>query len=157
MSTQMDRAYDWDEAIENDSSFITLPEGDYDFEVLKVEKAHHGGSEKLPACPKAVIHIGIDTPEGQASIRHNLFLHSRTEGKLCAFFAGIGERKNGEKYPMNWSRVTGSRGRCRVGTREYNGSTFNEIKKFYSDGIAGQARNDGAEEPISNVYTPGKF
>lgn len=32
---------------------------------------------------------------------------------------------------MNWAMVPGSRGRCRVGIREYNGKTFNEIKKFY--------------------------
>lgn len=132
-----DREFGWDDEIQNDGpEYITLPEGDYDFEVVDFERARHEGSEKLPPCNKAIVHIrvkGKDASghEGETIIRHQLFLHTKTEGLLCAFFMGIGQRKKGEKLKMNWAMVPGSRGRCRVGIREYNGKAFNEIKKFY--------------------------
>ena len=137
MSQIQGRELGWEDVIENDSpDFILLPEGDYDFEVVNFERARHTGSDKLPACNKAIIHIKIETPQGATTIKHNLFLHTITEGMLCSFFTGIGQRKKGEKVTMNWGKVVGSKGRAKVSTREYTndeGRTvkFNEIKKFY--------------------------
>lgn len=128
---------DWNGAIEKDGAdFITLPEGDYDFEVTEFERARHPGSEKLPPCNKAVIHIKIEAPEGTTVIKHNLFLHSITEGMLCAFFTAIGQRKKGERATMNWNTVVGTKGRCKVGIKKWvtdndKEITMNEIKKFY--------------------------
>jgi len=131
------REFSWDEQIENDGpEFVLLLEGDYDFEVVSFERGRHNGSDKLPACPKAIVHIKIEANEGTTIIKHSLFLHSITEGMLCAFFTGIGQRKKGEKVTMNWGKVTGSKGRAKVGTRSFTGDEgkkilFNEIKKFY--------------------------
>jgi hypothetical protein len=132
-----ERAFGWDDTIENDSpDFVVLPEGDYDFEVIDFERARHGGSDKLPPCNKAIVHIRIEGTDGVTTIKHNLFLHSKTEGMLCAFFTGIGQRQKGEKLAMNWSKVVGATGRAKVGIRTFtrdDGSTmtFNEIKRFY--------------------------
>lgn len=132
-----ERELGWDEVIENDSpDFVTLPEGDYDFEVTEFERARHNGSDKLPACNKAVVHIRIEGTEGITTIKHNLFLHTKTEGMLCAFFMAIGQRKKGERATMNWGGVVGSKGRCKVGIRSWKNDdgrelTTNEIKKFY--------------------------
>jgi len=133
-----DRELGWDDEIQNDGpEFVLLPEGDYDFEVVTFERARHGGSEKLPPCNKAVVHIKLTGKEGSTTIKHNLFLHTKTEGMLCAFFAGIGQRKKGEKLSMNWNSVPGSKGRCKVGIRRWKNKenreeySSNEIKKFY--------------------------
>jgi hypothetical protein len=139
----------WNDVIENDSpEFVILPDGDYDFEVIDFERGRHNGSEKLPPCPKAIVHIRIEGKEGVSTIKHQLFLHTITEGMLCAFFAGIGQRQKGEKMKMNWNAVVGSKGRCKVGTRKWTNDegkemVFNEIKKFY--------------EPEAKGFTPGKF
>ncbi|MFZ3172050.1 MAG: hypothetical protein WA118_08730 [Carboxydocellales bacterium] len=131
------RELGWDEQIENDSpDFVILPEGDYDFEVVEFERGRHAGSDKLPPCNKATVHIKVTGPEGVTTIKHNLFLHSITEGMLCAFFTGIGQRKKGERLTMNWNAVVGAKGRAKVGTRKFKNDkgeelTFNEIKKFY--------------------------
>lgn len=146
------REFSWDDQIENDGpDFVTLPEGDYDFEVVEFERARHGGSEKLPPCNKAIIHIRIKGEKGMSTVKHNLFLHSSTEGMLCAFFTGIGQRKKGEKITMNWNKVVGSTGRCKVGIRKFvndKGVTmeFNEIKKFYEPPEGG-----------SKGFEPGRF
>ncbi len=145
------RELNWDDQIENDSpEFVTLPEGDYDFEIIDFERARHNGSDKLPACNKAIVHIKIQGPEGVAVIKHNLFLHSITEGMLCAFFTAIGQRKKGEKVSMNWGQVIGSSGRAKVGIRKWkndNGEekVFNEIKKFYEPSEGPQNSKKGFE------------
>ena len=133
-----ERELDWDDEIENDGTeFTLLPPGDYDFTVTDFEREHYSGGAKLPPCNKAVLSITIDTPEGRAVIKHNLFLHSKCEGLLCAFFSSIGQRKHGEKLRMNWSKVVGSKGRCKVGVREWvsdrdgEKKQSNEIKRFY--------------------------
>jgi hypothetical protein len=145
MANEIGRELGWDDAIENDGQdFVVLPEGDYDFEVIDFERGRHPGSEKLPPCNKAVVHIKIQGPEGVSIIRHQLFLHTNTEGLLCAFFTGIGQRKKGEKVTMNWNKVVGSKGRAKVGIRKHEGKEYNEIRKFYEP-----------EEPKG--FTPGRF
>ncbi len=129
---------DWNSPIENDSpELVLLPEGDYSFRVLDFERARHtpGKDGKLPPCNKAVLQVKVTAPEGETTIKHNLFLHSTTEGILCAFFTAIGQRQHGEKVIMNWNAVKGATGRCKVGIREWIGNNgekrqSNEIKRF---------------------------
>lgn len=144
----------WDAAIEKDSpEFILLPEGDYEFTVTKFERGRHNGSEKLPACNKAVLSLSIEAPEGTAIIQHNLFLHSITEGMLSSFFTAIGQKKKGERVTMNWNAVVGAKGKCKVYIDRWkkdNGEEMksNKIKKFYEPDETTTA-NGG--------FTPGRF
>lgn len=151
----MGREFNWDDVIQNDSEeFILLPDGDYDFEVKSFERARHNGSEKLPPCNKAVLKIKVTNEAGQSTtITHNLMLHSKCEGMICAFFTAIGQRKHGEPLRMNWNSVVGSRGRCRVGTRSWtskNGDVMksNEIKRFYEPDEAKEQAAQPAPQPV---------
>lgn len=131
MNEFMDRAFDWDDEIENESEFTILPEGTYDFEVVKFERGSHNGSAKLPPCKKAILTIRITGKNGASTvITHNLFLHTKCESMLSAFFLAIGEKKHGEKVRMNWSNVTGAKGKCKVYIDTYNGNEYNKIKSF---------------------------
>ncbi|MDR1132100.1 MAG: DUF669 domain-containing protein [Oscillospiraceae bacterium] len=147
----------WDDSIENDGpDFILLQPGDYDFTVVSYERARYEGGDKLPPCDKAVLNITIEAPEGVATIKHNLYLHTSVEGLLCAFFTAIGQRQHGERQKMNWPAVPGSKGRCKVGVRTYrnkNGddATTNEIKRFYEPVKA------SASAAAPQGYTPGKW
>lgn len=151
MEYNAERELGWDDTIQNDSEDYTpLPAGDYDFEVLSFERGRHAGSEKLPPCNKAVLNIKLINPERSITISHNLFLHTKTEGLLCAFFRAIGQRQKGEELSMNWSTVVGSRGRCKVDVRTYTGNdgnkyTSNNITRFYD------------AEPTTGGYTSGRF
>ena len=133
MSTE--RELGWDDVIDG-PEFTVLPEGDYDFEVTDFERARHNGSDKLPPCNKAIVHIRVEGKEGTTIIKHNLFLHSKTEAMLCVFFTAIGQRQKGEKVTMNWSKVVGSKGKAKISIRKWtsdkgNEMSSNEIKKFY--------------------------
>ena len=143
------RELDWNDTIEKDSSdFITLPEGDYDFMVESFDRARHNGSDNLPPCNKAILKIRIDDPAGTVIVTHNLFLHTKVEGLISAFFSSIGQKKKGEQLRMNWALVPGSRGRLKLGIRKYQKDgedrTINEIKKFYP-------------KEVTPSFTPGKF
>lgn len=145
-SNMMERELGWDDTITKDSGeYVLLPEGDYNFTVESFERGRHMGSEKLPACNKAILTLSIEAPEGTAKITHNLFLHSKTEGLLSAFFSSIGQKKKGEPLKMNWQKVTGSTGKCKVGIHTYSKDgeerKSNDIKRFYpkEDGPAFKA------------------
>lgn len=158
MTDTTDRVLDWDDEIEHDGEgggdFVTLPAGEYPFEVVKFERERHVPKEggKLPACNKAVIHLIFDGGElGKSYVTENLFLHSKTEGILCAFFTSIGQRQHGEKLKMNWSSVIGSTGRAKLSVREYtrqDGSqgSANDVKRWIEP--------SNGEKP---AYTPGAF
>lgn len=155
MGTVVEKELGWEDTIEKESSFILLPEGDYQFKVTAFQRERHNGSDKLPPCNKAVLTIEIDTPQGAASIRYNLFLHSRTEGMISAFFLAIGQKKHGEPFKMNWNKVIGATGTCHVKTKTYEGKEYNEIKKFYDpekDSVT--VINSGASQ---KAYQPGAF
>ena len=137
----MPRELEWDDVIEHDGQeFVLLPEGDYGFVVVALEKTRHtpqpGG--KIPPCNKAILTLRMqDDEERNVDIKYNLFLHSSQEWKLCEFFAGIGLRKKGEPLRMNWSTVVGSSGTCHVRVRKYtkrDGSDgeSNDVTRFYA-------------------------
>lgn len=119
-----DKAYSWDETVENpnEGEFTLLPDGDYPFEVTKLERGRHegGSNSKVPACFKATVHLRVDGGDhGVTTIQRILFLHSKFDWLLCQFFAALGHRKHGEPLRMDWERVVGSRGMVRVSTRDY--------------------------------------
>lgn len=158
MENLNERELGWDDEIE--SEFVLLNEGDYDFTIVNFERARHMGSTKLPPCPKAIIHIKIDTVHGSTTIKHNLFLHTKTEGMLSAFFKAIGQKKSGERMKMDWNKVIGSKGRCKVVKETYtkdNGDTSecNSIKKFYDPAELAQPSESVIVK--SKTFTPGKF
>ena len=130
MSEVMEKELGWDDEIIKDSDFVVLPEGEYDFFVDSFERGRHSGSDNLPPCNKAILKLKIDAPQGTAIITHNLFLHTKTEGMLSAFFTAIGQKKKGEALKMNWGTVPGSTGKVKLGIRKYNDNNYNEVKRF---------------------------
>lgn len=137
MMNENERPLEWDDMIEKDANeYIILPEGDYTFTVESFDRGRHQGSEKLPACNKAVLKLRVDTEKGTVYLTHNLFLHTITEGMLSAFFTSIGQKRKGVPLRMDWARVPGATGRAKIGVRSYtaqNGEQrqANEIKRFY--------------------------
>lgn len=129
----------WDSEIEKeDGGFVVAEPGDYNFIVTGFERARFAGSSKMPPCNQAKLSVKLEIPGegGECVIKHNLFLHSKTEWKLCQFFTAIGQRQKGQRVSMNWNAVPGARGRCRVSKRswEKDGKTYwaNDIEEFYA-------------------------
>ena len=154
-----DHAFDWNDTIENDSSFTLLPEGTYPFTVVKFERGEHSGSDRMPPCKKAVLTIEIDGGAlGATTITENLFLHSRAEWKLCQFFTAIGQRKKGEQLRMNWQQVPGAKGWCKLIQNTYKRDgqerTNNRVDQYIDP--ADMATTAPAA-PAGGGFAPGKF
>ncbi len=150
---EFEREFSWDDTIENDGpQYELLPEGEYEFKVIGLERKRYPGGKKLPTCPMAELKIVVSDYQGkQTLVTHRLYLHSRCEGLLCAFFTSIGERKHGERLTMNWAHVIDGTGRCKLGVREYDGKNYNEIQRFLEP-----AETQTTEQPTSG-WTPGAF
>lgn len=132
MAEKLDRELAWDDTVDaNADGFTLLEPGEYDFQVLGFERARFPGSAKLPPCPQAKVKLLVNG----ITMEHNLFLHSKCEGLICAFFKSIGARKSGERLQMDWNKIAGATGRCQVGIRKWTGKDGNEkesndISKF---------------------------
>lgn len=130
--------YGWeDEISEEGGEYTLLPEGDYDFMVLKIERGRHEGSEKIPPCNKAIVTFEIQSPEGKRQISENYLLCNKLEWKLSEFFLAVGLKKHGEPLKMNWTKAVGAKGKCHVFINKYtkrDGSEgeSNKIKKLYA-------------------------
>ena len=158
--SEFGREMGWNEAIQHDSEFQLLPEGDYNFRVEKFERARHPGSQRLPACNKAILTIKLWNGELKSTIEHNLFLHSKCEGLLCEFFTAIGQRKRGETLVPRWGEVIGATGTCKVIISKWDGNDgrerqSNDIKRFYEPGHEIQQMPTSAAPQTS--YQVGSF
>ena len=132
------RALDWNEAVE-EKAYEPLKAGIYRFQVTGFMRKRHEGSENLSPCPMAELNVEIDGgAEGKRTIKHNLFLHTKTQNFLAQFFMSIGMPKGSDdKVIMDWSKVPGSKGSCELyvdefTTRSGNVVKTNKIKKFIS-------------------------
>ena len=137
MADTIERELGWDDEIENDSSFTLFPEGDYPFVVVSYSRGRYTGSEKIPPCPQATLTLqilgGSKKGLGVQTLTTNLMLHTKMEWKLCEFFRSIGQRKHGEKLRMDWNKVPGATGMCRiiqVPGRKDPTKIFNQIDYF---------------------------
>lgn len=134
---QQPRELNWDDPISQEEMELPfLPEGDYPFQIVSLEKSRHqprdGG--KLPPCNMAILTVRItDRMTGRTvDLRHRLYLHTSMEWRLCEFFSAIGQRQKGEALKMDWSRIVGSTGLCKVKKQERrDGRDASEIDRFY--------------------------
>lgn len=139
MSSDNKQEIGWGDSIGNDGrEFVTLEPGDFNFQVKGFKRGRSKGNDKNPPCNMAIVEVDIMDEDGRTltTIEHNLLLRRDLEWKICEFFRGIGARKHGETITMDWSKVPGASGKCKIGKREFvkkDGSTgtSNEIAKFY--------------------------
>lgn len=172
MSDYMNDGYElsWDAEIENEGSeYIVAEEGDYDFTIVKFERGRFNGSQKMPPCNQAELYVKLEIPgaSGECVVRDKLFLHSKSEWKLCEFFTSIGQRQKGQRVSMNWNAVPGARGRCKVSKRSFEGKDgktkwTNDIDKYYpAEAVGGNlpfhTGNLPQNNPAPGGYTVGKF
>lgn len=123
MAENTGRELGWNDVIENDGEFTLLPTGDYPFTVTKFERGRFGGSDRMPPCNMATLTLEVRDPVSgsMATVTENLLLHTRMEWKLCQFFTCIGQRSHGEPLRMDWTRVPGATGWCRLMVNKWVG------------------------------------
>lgn len=126
----------WDDTIEEDGEFTLLEPGDYDFEVVKFERAY----TKSNNAPMAVLSLKVSNGLVSSTVTERIVLMKSLEWKLSQFFRSIGQKKHGEKLKMDWSKVVGSSGRCEIEIDSYTGADGktrenNRVKRFYDPDV----------------------
>ena len=143
MGKTEERVIDWDDQITDDGEYsgeesVVLPEGNYPFEVIKVEKAWYDGGNRIPACNMAKVFLRVDGGErGKALCVENIYLVERLQWKAASFLRSIGLKKHGED--IQWKQLVhcdGETGRCRIYIDTYDGKDgekkqSNKIKNFF--------------------------
>lgn len=124
--------FDWDDEIEEEREFTTVPAGKYDFEVTSVERSTYDGSEKIPPCKMAIVTFKLSDGDKTGFATERFYLCKSQEWKLSSLFKACGLKESGKKAKMQWEKLGGSTGRCKVGTREYNGNEYNTVQAFYA-------------------------
>ena len=112
--------FDWDSEINNeDSGFVLLPEGDYEFTVDKFERGTFDGSDKLPPCKKAIVTFTIYGENDNTTVTENFLLCGALEWKLSSLFLSVRMKKHGEPLRMNWNGLVGQKGHCHIYVDKY--------------------------------------
>lgn len=122
-------ALSWDSQIEQESSYVLLPEGEYDFRVEKMERGMYQPSPQSKireASPEAQLTLKIQSPEGEATVIERLILHTATEWKISEFFIAIGQKTKGQPFTPNWGQVPGSTGRAKIEINRYTDKNNNQ-------------------------------
>lgn len=144
-------AADADEGSQQQDEFVILPDGTYPCKVMKIERASHKGSDKLPPCNKVKIGVVLDGGKaGRGWANHNFFMHTSTLWKIYQFLEAVGLRKKGDATAgrVPWEKVTkGMTARCEVTSRDWNGKTYNEITKWFpADAAAGEGESEELDD-----------
>lgn len=152
--------FDWDDEISNEEAFVTLPEGDYGFTVKNFERGTYDGSDKMPACKKAIVTFAVEGTNDTATVTENFYLCAKVEWKLSSLFLSVGMKKHGEPLRMDWKGLVGKKGRCHIKIEPYNGRDYNKITKFYAYDedveIIQPAASGGYQQPAKS-WTAGNF
>lgn len=136
-------ALGWDDEVE-ERQHILLPEGEYAFHVEGFDREMHNGTDKMPPCNVANVHIVIKYNGEDVKIDKKLFLLN-TNGQLFAFFKSIGAPVLPDgRIKMNWQSVPGANGRLVINHRTYNGNKYNQIKSFVDPTKADNNMTQGA-------------
>lgn len=141
------RALDWDsEVAYQESGFELLPEGDYSFVVVDMERGNYNGGDRMPPCPMAKLTLDVTDAAGHAGqVQDRLYLCESSRWKLCQFFVAIGQIKKGETARFDWNRVKGARGTLKLTQtkREYQGRTYenNNVQTYYEPQAKPAGRN----------------
>lgn len=162
MNAPQGNALGWDDEFEaQESSFVLLPEGDYRFEIAKIEKARHNGSDKVPPCNKAIATFRIFAPQGEIIITENYLLIDLdwARRKMTEFFSAIGfAEKGGQRVRMHWGNdLIGRRGVCHIAPRKYKTNDgderqTNDLKKLYP--MWAQPNVEPVAPPQNQSYAP---
>jgi hypothetical protein len=135
MNMSENETFDWKDSLPPPKEFDLLPEGDAEFEVLKLDRARKEMG-KLGTVNVAIVKLLVTSMIAQTDpqpVEVNLPLSPKTVFKLYQFFAAIGQYKHGDvesgtPFTPNWSKVVGATGLCVVKHRPWKTKDGQERK-----------------------------
>ena len=133
-----DKRIGWDyELTEEDTrggaEVVILPDGEYNAVIEKMERGQYAGSANIQASPMAVLYLAVDGGDlGTARPKANVILNQKLAWKMdqLAISCGFWKKGEGRGRRMPWAEVQGCAVRVKLGHREYQGKTYQEVERF---------------------------
>jgi hypothetical protein len=151
-------AFGWDDEVDISDSFELIPDGDYYFEVVGMERGYYEpqrADSKIPACNEARLSLRIrwwedDGTEHVSTVKYSLKLCHKLAFMIDRFFQSVGLLPKGDKKTrFPWGKVIGTTGICQIGHHETSqGNIFNDVVKCYPLEDAPRAVKNAAR-PVS--------
>ena len=129
------RPLGWDEDfVVQESDFVTLEEGDYDFEIVSFERTQYSGSDKVPPCMRLDVKLRVTDGVNTTTLTEKMFLLQKFAWKLSDLLVSVGAAKTRDNArPSMITQCIGMKGRCHVTKTPGNnaGTFFNNVSKFH--------------------------
>lgn len=122
MSYNENDAIPTDAPVEYEGGFSVIPEGEYFFKVLSVERKQSEGGPNSPPHTKMNMTLQIENAEGHSlgQVKDDLPMFMKFVWKYNDFAKSIGMVKPDEKNIfVDWKNVPGSEGKCKLTIRKY--------------------------------------
>lgn len=146
-NNDLGQSFGWeDEGKVQESEYVLLEPGVYDYQVTSFERGRFDGSEKMAACPmaKLVLHCRGAETGMESDVFVNLQLNSKVLFRITQFFKSCGlvpvDAQQGDSMPMSlFDHVVGRTGKLKLKNRTYNGREYNEVEEFLKPSPAASA------------------
>lgn len=126
----------WEGEIEvdpNETEYVTLDPGVYDFTVVKVERVDADGkfSWAKAGTPGSKLTLRINDPKSGQDVNVFDTIYMSQKGKLKAFWGSIGRYKKGEdRIKTPWTQIEGDEGKCEIYNKISGDKTWTNVKKY---------------------------
>lgn len=136
--TNLGQGLGWeDEAKVQESEFVLLDPGVYDYQVVRFERGRFDGSKQMAACNVAKLTLHCTSPQTGMSgdVFVNLMLNTKVMWRITQFFKSCGlipaDAQQGDSLPMGlFNHVMGRTGKVKLKHRTWQDKTYNDVDEF---------------------------
>lgn len=130
------RALGWeDDAQVQESEFVLLDPGVYDYQVVGFERGRFDGSKQMAACNVAKLTLRCTNGAQTGNVFVNLMLNTKVLWRTSQFFKSCGlipaDAQPGANFSMAlFNQVVGRTGRVKLKHRVWQDKTYNDVDEF---------------------------
>ena len=150
--------YGWNDDLPPPKEFVLMPEGDAQFEVLKMERARRdwGKLGTVNVADLTLRVVSFAAPDDPQELEAAIPLHPKMAWKAYQFFASIGQYKHGDveagkPFRPNWAKVEGACGCCTIKHRPWKNKAGKEMKSPEVNDFLDEQGRSRASDPVREV------
>ena len=124
-----------DDAQVQESEFVLLDPGVYDYQVVNFERGRFDGSKQMAACNVAKLTLRCTNGIQTGNVFVNLMLNTKVLWRVSQFFKSCGllpaDAKQGDNFSMAlFNQVMGRTGKVKLKHRTWQDKTYNDVDEF---------------------------
>lgn len=124
-----------DDAQVQESEFVLLDPGVYDYQVVNFERGRFDGSKQMAACNVAKLTLRCTNGIQTGNVFVNLMLNTKVLWRVSQFFKSCGlipaDAKQGDNFSMAlFNQVMGRTGKVKLKHRVWQDKTYNDVDEF---------------------------